>query len=102
MVNPSNDYIEWTFESCEASEYLLEITYALESGDRPLQLIVNSIVEVASWSFPATGSWSTWGTVSQHVTLSAGSNTIKVLAIGQSGGNIDKLKLSVTRALGES
>lgn len=106
MVNLNNDYIEWAIESCAAGSHELKFTYALASGNRPLQLTVNSLVKASSWNFPATGSFSTWGTVAQDVVLPAGSNTVRLSAIGSSGGNIDKMsiteKAAVTSAMGTS
>jgi hypothetical protein len=94
MINPNDDYIEWAIESCAAGSYELKLTYALDAGNRPLMLTVNSIVKGGPWSFPATGSFSTWVTVAQDVVLLADSNTVRLSTTGFSGANIDKLSIT--------
>ncbi len=72
--------------------YDLSYRYALGGGDRPLEIKVNGQVVTASLSFPATGSWTTWGyTATVPVTLNAGDNTITATGIGSSGANVDHL-----------
>ncbi len=92
-ANAATDYIEWTYSAATAGSYTLTFRYALLSGDRPLELRVNGTVANANLSFPATGAWSTWGTVSTTVTLAAGSNKIRTTAKGSSGGNFDYLEV---------
>jgi len=90
--NASGDYIEWTVASASGGDYDIAFRYALESGDRALEIKVNGVVVASSLSFPGTGDWSTWGTTAPlSVTLNAGSNTIRATAIGTSGGNVDSL-----------
>jgi glucose/arabinose dehydrogenase/regulation of enolase protein 1 (concanavalin A-like superfamily) len=93
-INPSNDYIRWTFEVPSAGTYTLRFRYALQSGNRPLELRVNGAVATASLSFPATGGWNNWGTVSAVVSLRAGQNTVQTTAMGSSGANVDHLVVS--------
>jgi len=45
-------------------------------------------------SFPATGSWETWGVVEKEVTLNAGANTVRAQTTGVSGANMDRLDVS--------
>ena len=48
-----------------------------------------------SVSFPVTGSWDTWQTVTVPATLVAGSNTVRATATGAAGGpNVDWLEIS--------
>lgn len=92
--NTSNDYIQWTVNAASAGSYTLEFRYANGgTGDRPLKIEVNGVVVSSSLSFPATGSWTTWGTVNIGASLNAGNNTMKATDIGSSGGNIDYLKI---------
>jgi hypothetical protein len=52
---------------------------------------VNGVV-VQSLSFPGTGAWSSWSTVSVTANLNAGANTIRVTATGPDGNpNLDRL-----------
>jgi len=74
-------------------QYELQFRYGLESGDRPLEIKVNGQIVESGLSFPATGSWSTWETVSTVQILNAGINTVRATAIGYSGANLDHLKV---------
>ena len=92
--NLFDDYAEWTVDVAGAGQYLLVFRYGLASGDRPLQISVNGQEVQASLSFPATGSWTSWGlTEGVLVNLNAGSNTIRATAIGSSGANVDYLEV---------
>jgi hypothetical protein len=93
-VAARGEYIEWTVNVGDAGLYDLQFRYALASGDRPLAISVNGVLVVPSLSFPATGSYSAWGTVSTVQTLSAGSNTIRATSIGFSGANVDHLAVT--------
>ncbi|MDP5171839.1 MAG: Ig-like domain-containing protein, partial [Bacteroidia bacterium] len=88
----SGDYIEWTIPSVNAGSVTLSFVYQLgASADRPLELKVNGVVANPSMSFPSTGSWQTWDTTTVGVTFQGGNNTVRLTAIGSSGGNFDFL-----------
>lgn len=89
-INSYNDYIEWTVEA-NAGTHRLEFRYALSYGDRPLEIKVNGTVINSSLSFPATGKWSIYQTVSIDATLIGGLNKIRATATGKSGANVDAL-----------
>ena len=93
-VSSSGDYVEWTVSVPATGVYTLEFRYALISGDRPLQVLVNGSEVEASLSFPATGSWTEWGSTSTTATLNTGTNTVRAVAIGSSGANIDYLRVT--------
>ena len=94
FTNASSDSINWTVNADAAGQYDLEFRYALQSGDRPLQIQVNGQVVDASLDFPTTGAWSSWNEVSiPSQLLQAGTNTVRATAIGSSGPNIDSLRL---------
>ncbi len=96
-TNATGDFIEWTVSAETTGAAELIFRYALETGDRPLQIKVNGVVVAASLSFPATGAWTTWGnTAKLTVTLNQGNNTIRATAIGSSGGNLDYLQVKET------
>ena len=46
--------------------------YAVESLDRPLQILVNGNVQIDSLPFPLTSSWTDWQTVDAVVDLVVG------------------------------
>jgi len=101
-LHNSNDYIEFSVEAVQSGDHVLAFRYALESGNRPLELIIDNQSVIASLDFPASGSWSDWDTVSVSQYLTAGAHTIKLLAIGSSGGNFDKLTLSYCTGCAET
>ncbi|WP_199621404.1 carbohydrate-binding protein [Paenibacillus alkalitolerans] len=91
-VNANGDYVEWTVNASAAGTYALTFRYANGgSGDRPLKITVNGSVVNSGLSFPPTGGWSTWSTVSINASLNTGTNTVRATAIGSSGGNVDSL-----------
>jgi N-acetylneuraminic acid mutarotase/glucose/arabinose dehydrogenase len=93
--NATEDFIEWTVDVPTAGPYTLSWRYANGlAADRPLELAVNGTTEVASLGFPGTGSWTNWNFVNQTVALNAGTNTIRLKAIGSSGANFDFLRVT--------
>jgi hypothetical protein len=75
-----------------------------------LKLEVNGVVVASSLSFPPTGGWDKWSTIATTANLVAGSNKVRLTAIG-SAPNIDNLswsdaaavtKISSSKALSEA
>ena len=93
-VGLSNEFVRWTVNAAVAGLHTLEFRYALASGNRPLRIDVNDAVVNSAMAFPASGSWTTWRTVSMTAMLNAGVNTIQATSIGSSGGNVDSLTIS--------
>jgi hypothetical protein len=92
FINASDDHIEWTFNKADSGTVALQFRYANGStADRPLKLEVNNVEVNPGLSFPPTGAWTKWSTVSDTVHLIAGSNKIKLTSIGSNGANIDNL-----------
>jgi len=86
-------YIEYTFTS-HAVAYNLTVRYALDTGDRPLEVLLNS-TSLGNVAFPATGSLTTWlNTATFAITPLSGSNTIRLSTTGSSGANVDSLTLT--------
>lgn len=69
----------------------LSIRYALgATAPRTGKLTVNGVV--TSITFPVTGSWTTWQTLTANITLNAGAaNTIQFASTGADLGNIDEI-----------
>ena len=83
-------YIEYTFDAFSVP-YNLTVRHALDTGDRPLEVILNS-TSLNNLSFPATGSFLTWdNTATFAITPESGTNTIRLQTTGSSGANIDQL-----------
>lgn len=91
FVGPTGESIEWTVNAVQAGLYKLEFRYALGAGNRPLRIDLNGAPVAASTAFPATGSFTTWGTVTTTVTLNLGVNTVRATSVGSSGPNVDSL-----------
>ncbi len=95
FTNASGDYVQWTFDVPQAGKYDLNFRYALDSGNRPLQVQINGQVVASSFNFISSGGWSNWlyDTLAAQ-NLTAGTNTVRLSAIGFSGANIDSLLLT--------
>jgi hypothetical protein len=97
FVNDTGDYIEWTVHAPSAGTHTLEFRYAqVEDNDRPLELRVNGKVVHRRLSFPAAGN--DWEFVQHEVKLVAGENTIRLIAIGANGPNLDYLRVEQAKA----
>ncbi|GIG38762.1 carbohydrate-binding protein [Cellulomonas phragmiteti] len=71
----------------------LDIRYALASGTRYLDVYVNGTRALTNVAFPATGSWSTWQTMSVQVQIPQGNaNTVRLVTTGTEGPNIDSVR----------
>ena len=93
-VNASGDSVEWTVSANAPGEYDLQVRYANGSSrSRPLELRVDGDVLAERLAFPTTGAWGTWRTATQRVTLSAGTHTVRLTAVGSSGPNVDSVAL---------
>lgn len=93
--NASGDSITWTFESDHDGSFPISLRYALAGNPtRFMALEVNGVVVNNAVGFAATGSNSNWGTVDLNVNLNEGTNTVKLIATGQSGPNVDSLSIT--------
>jgi hypothetical protein len=85
--------ITWSVKIPEAGRYRLAIRYSTGADNQPLKLVVNGETRAEPLQFPSTGDWDTWGEVAQTVELHAGANEIRLISIGHSGANIDRIAL---------
>ena len=92
-------FVEWTVPSGSADSFPVEIRYALGSSPRTMAIEVNGKRLSEEVEFTGTGSWSNWDTISVKVPLGEGDNTIRLVAIGESGPNIDYLDASAIPTL---
>ena len=91
----SNVNLTWTENVSVAGSYYMSIRYALGSGTRSLNLYVNGNL-AATYSFNATGSWSSWATETHYISVSAGVNSFVLAAdAGTVGPNVDEMTLRV-------
>ena len=92
-ANASGDLVEWTLDVQRAGRRTLHIRYALERGDRPLDVLVDGKVVVPALSMPNTGGWTTWAETNTAFHLQKGVHTIGLRAAGQSGPNVDEIRI---------
>ncbi len=94
FINPSDDYIEWTVNVDTVGIGNAFFRYALgHQSNRVMELSVNG-ASIGWVEFTSTGTWSQWAYASLPIPMSAGSNTVRLTAIGDSGPNIDYLAIN--------
>ena len=91
--NVTGGYVEYTVTAAQAGSHSLTFRYANgTTTNRPVSVTVNGVSAVANLSFPGTGAWTTWQTVTTNVNLVAGTNRIRTTATTADGGpNADSL-----------
>jgi hypothetical protein len=88
--------VQWAVVPAAAGNYKLDVRHANGATTaRPLTVIVNG-VSVGTLSGSPTGGWDKWVTLSITTALTAGTNTVRLVAGPATGGNVDSL--SVTAA----
>ncbi len=97
-TNASDDFIEWKFSVPWSGKHLLIFHYGNGSNsDRPLSINIDSIEVDSAWAFPRVGEeyqWTVWNdTKPLEVYLKAGTHTLRATAVGESGANLDYLKI---------
>lgn len=89
--NKSNDFIEWRVTAAASGSHNIGFRYALQSGVRYLRVEVNGVVVNPALNFNGTGSFATWAYQNIAAELVAGVNTIRLVATGNSGPNVDHI-----------
>ncbi|WP_214316701.1 glycoside hydrolase family 88 protein [Nonomuraea sediminis] len=89
--NVTGSSVTWSIPSSQAQSVTLVLRYANgTTTDRPMDITVNGTT--VNRSFPGTGNWDTWRTLSLPVPLVSGSNTVTATATTANGGpNVDSL-----------
>nr|WP_245599446.1 PQQ-dependent sugar dehydrogenase [Embleya scabrispora] len=91
----SDAYVEFTVQAEQPGATKLDFRYANgTSADRPLDITVNGTQAAGDLSFPGTGAWTTWKTVSVTTALVAGTNRIRATTSGVDGPNLDSLAVT--------
>ncbi|MEV4313714.1 CBM35 domain-containing protein [Actinocrispum sp. NPDC049592] len=87
--------VEWTVPASAAGSADVVFRFANGSGAARMLLISVNGVSVRHIAFPATNGWADWQTLTVHVDLVAGNNSIKAIATTRDGGpNVDKITLT--------
>jgi alpha-L-fucosidase 2 len=87
----ANDWMEYNVNIPTTGTYAVKYTVGVNKTG-----IVNFLVDGVSQkvtTLPSTGGWNNWATVSDTVTLSKGTHTIR-LQVVESGWNLDKFELN--------
>ncbi|WP_051366947.1 carbohydrate-binding protein [Hamadaea tsunoensis] len=92
--NLAGPYVQWSVSSASTAATTITIRYANgTAATRTADVSVNGVT-LPGLSFPTTGNWDTWATVSFTATLTTGSNLIRVTATGADGNpNFDRLSV---------
>ncbi|MEM9149724.1 MAG: carbohydrate-binding protein [Cyanobacteria bacterium P01_F01_bin.3] len=97
FINPSGDFVEWNINSQSAGDRTIDFRYALGTSPRKMALEINGN-RVSDITFTSTGDsrtgWSNWTNQSITVNLAAGDNTVRLVATGDSGPNIDSVTVT--------
>ena len=94
--------VNWVVDAPHAGPYTLTFVYT-QDDTRDMSLSVNGVVAAASLPFNDTNSWNTaWASdVTYDVTLKKGINSLQLSTNGDSGPNLDSVKVQGQGAGGE-
>ena len=95
-INASNDYIEWNVPIVATSPYRFNFRYANGSlANRNLLVSVDGLVIDTLLGTSNSTSWTAWRTeLIKVIWLEAGDHTVRLTAMGNSGPNVDYLRIS--------
>jgi aryl-phospho-beta-D-glucosidase BglC (GH1 family) len=95
--NVAGSYVEWTVNGGSGGAATLAFRHANGStASRPMDIMVNGTLVSDELSFPVTGAWTTYQTVTLNTMLSAGNNTVRATATMAAGGpNVDALDVEI-------
>lgn len=92
--NVAGGSVEWTVTASVAQG--TDVVFRFTNGSaeaRPMAVTANGNL-IAFVTFPVTNGWSDWRTLTVHLDLQAGTNTIRATATTANGGpNVDKITL---------
>jgi alpha-L-fucosidase len=93
--NAAGAFAQWSVTAASAGSTTLTIRSANgTTADRLSDVSVNGTVVSRGRSFPSTGDWTSWVTTSLPVTLTAGSNTIRITGTTANGAaNLDNISI---------
>jgi len=97
LDNAVGSSVEFAVNSTTAGNGTLAIRFANgTTTDRPMDISVNGSPIMSEQSFPGTGAWTTWQTITIATPLRAGANTVRVASTTANGGpNVDALDVDV-------
>jgi len=86
----TGDNVLWFGVTPKVGLYQLTFRYALANADVKMRLEINTTVDTLL-TFPSTGSWNKWSTVTFKILLNTGSNTIRLAATSRGDFHVDHL-----------
>lgn len=91
--------LEFVFKKDTASSETVTIRFANGASSRSYQVLLNDNL-LGTLSFPSTGGWTSWSTVTYQVAFPAGISRLKFTSTSNgSNANIDKIELSGETAI---
>jgi poly(3-hydroxybutyrate) depolymerase len=93
-ANAVGNGINWSVNFPYAGPKTFTIRYA-STDSRPARLIVNGTTVLTNISFPATGAWTNWSTITVTANTNVGIASVRLEATGNNGlPNIDYLEVT--------
>ncbi|RYY74106.1 MAG: RHS repeat protein [Gammaproteobacteria bacterium] len=83
----------WPVTITSTANHTIQISYALASGTRPIDVYVDG-VKKATVSFASTTAWTKWTAASITLNLTAGNHTFMLKTSGSSGPNLDRIRFT--------
>jgi lysophospholipase L1-like esterase len=93
----TGDWLDYTVNVQSAGTYTVEFRVASINTSSQLQLRNGAGTALATVTVPNTGGWQTWTTVNANVSLTAGSQTLRVY-VSNGGFNVNWLRFSTSGA----
>lgn len=88
-----NDWMDYTVNVASSGSYTLNFRVASGSSGGQLQLRNSSGTVLATITVPGTGGWQNWTTVNATATLNAGTQTLRLYAVG-GGYNVNYVQFN--------
>ena len=99
LADRSGSNLEFVFRRESAATDIITVYFANGGSSRSLSVSLNDVV-VSSLSFPSTGSWTNWSSVTISVPLTAGINRVKFLSTTNgTNPNLDRIMVAGSEAL---
>lgn len=97
FTNQSASYGIWKIVSDISNEGILTLRFANGGTTSRDMLLICNDSTIGTIPFAATGSWSTWDSISISIPLKAGVNSLKLESITSDGGpNLDQLEFNLS------
>ncbi len=91
LANATGSDVTMSVAASETGEYALYVRFANGStANRPVSIEVNGATLIPNLDMPATGSWTTWESITFSLNLQQGNNLIRFISLTENGAaNLD-------------